>query len=61
MDKNNKLSMVKKATNLSKIGKIGNSKGIIIDPDTLKYLDLKIGDWVEYTLEKKNEKDNKKK
>lgn len=35
-----------------RIKKIGNSKGIIIDKDTLEYLDLKIGDWVVISIEK---------
>ncbi len=35
-----------------KIKKIGNSKGILLDKDTLEYLDLKVGDWVIISLEK---------
>lgn len=35
-----------------RIKKIGNSKGIILDKDTLEYLDLKIGDWIIVSIEK---------
>lgn len=47
-----------------KIKKIGNSKGILLDKDTLEYLDLKIGDWVIISIEKdlskvKNNKEDK--
>ena len=35
-----------------KIKKIGNSKGILLDKDTLEYLDLKVGDWVIVSIEK---------
>lgn len=40
----------------SKIKKIGNSKGIILDKDTLEYLDLKVGDWVIISIEKDKSK-----
>ena len=35
-----------------KIKTIGNSKGIIIDKETLEYLNLDIGDWVIVSIEK---------
>jgi len=35
-----------------KIKRIGNSKGIIIDKDTLEYLNLDIDDWVIISIEK---------
>lgn len=35
-----------------KIKRIGNSKGIIIDKDTLEYLNLNIDDWVIISIEK---------
>jgi len=35
-----------------KIKRIGNSKGIIIDKDTLEYLDLDVDDWVIIDIEK---------
>lgn len=41
-----------------KIIKIGNSKGVIIDKDTLDYLDLNIGDWVIITVEKAEKKES---
>ncbi|KKM00464.1 hypothetical protein LCGC14_1804230 [marine sediment metagenome] len=43
-----------------KIKKIGNSKGIILDKDTLEYLNLKIGDWVIINIEKDPSKSNNK-
>jgi len=44
-----------------RIKKIGNSKGIILDKDTLEYLELKIGDWVIISIEKDLSKiENKK-
>lgn len=35
-----------------KVKKIGNSKGIILDKETLEYLDLNIGDWIIINIEK---------
>ena len=35
-----------------KIKRIGNSKGIIIDKDTLEYLGLEVDDWVIIDIEK---------
>ncbi|KKK43611.1 hypothetical protein LCGC14_0471680 [marine sediment metagenome] len=54
--------MVRSIERACKILKIGNSKGIIIDKDTLEYLKLKVGDWVKIQIEKveNNEEDNKK-
>lgn len=44
-----------------KVKKIGNSKGILLDKDTLEYLDLNIGDWVIISIEKDLSKvENKK-
>ena len=39
-----------------KIKQIGNSKGIIINKDTLEYLGLKLGDWVIIDIEKDKSK-----
>ena len=39
-----------------KIKRIGNSKGIIIDKDTLEYLDLDVDDWVIIDIEKDTSK-----
>ena len=39
-----------------KIKKIGNSKGLILDKDTLEYLNLKLGDWVIINIEKDTSK-----
>jgi len=39
-----------------KIKRIGNSKGIIIDKDTLEYLDLDVDDWVIIDIEKDKSK-----
>lgn len=47
--------MEKEVTIFTKIVKCGNSKAIIIDPDTLNYLDLDIGKFVQCTIKKKNE------
>ena len=35
-----------------KIKKFGNSKVIILDKDTLEYLDLDVDDWVIVSIEK---------
>ena len=35
-----------------KIKRIGNSKGIILDKDTLEYLGLDVDDWVIIDIEK---------
>lgn len=49
--------MVKKAETISKVIKIGNSKGVIIDKKTSDYLNLEIDDIVKITIEKEeNEK-----
>lgn len=45
-----------KITITKKISKVGSSSGIIIDKPILEKLDLKYGDYVEVTLEKKNGK-----
>ena len=42
-----------------KIKRIGNSKGIIIDKDTLEYLDLDVDDWVIIDIEKDRSKQEK--
>lgn len=35
-----------------RVKKMGNSKGIILDKETLEYLELEIGDWVIVSIEK---------
>ena len=44
--------MERKIDNVGKLIRIGNSKGIIIDKDTLDYLGIEIGDLVKITIEK---------
>lgn len=41
---------------VGKITKFGNSKGIILDKRVMEYLDLKIGDFIQLTIEKLPEK-----
>lgn len=52
--------MVRKIEIVSKIIKIGNSKGITIEKKYLKYLDLDVDDIIKITIEKveKKEKDS---
>ncbi|KKN51817.1 hypothetical protein LCGC14_0619170 [marine sediment metagenome] len=49
--------MVRSIERACKILKIGNSKGIIIDKDTIEYLKLDVGDMVKITIEKVENKD----
>ena len=44
--------MERKIEKVGKIIRIGNSKGIVIDKDTLDYLGLEIGDMVKIQIEK---------
>ena len=44
--------MERKIEKVGKIIRIGNSKGIVIDKDTLGYLGLEIGDMVKIQIEK---------
>ena len=51
--KNNNIIMVRVIERKKcKIKRIGNSKGIIIDKDTLEYLNLDLDDWVIISIEK---------
>ncbi|KKM72011.1 hypothetical protein LCGC14_1424770 [marine sediment metagenome] len=44
--------MVRSIERACKILRIGNSKGIIIDKDTIEYLKLDVGDMVKIKIEK---------
>lgn len=43
-----------------KITRIGSSSGVIIDKKVMDLLDLKIGDYLQLTIEKLEKKDFKK-
>ena len=49
--------MVRKIEFVGEIIKIGNSKGVIIPKNILKYLDLDIGDWIKGPIEKVSEEE----
>ena len=51
--------MVRTIEKIGRIIRIGHSKGIIIDKDTLKYLELDIGDMVKLFIEKVKDSDKK--
>lgn len=53
--------MVRKIEIVGEIIRIGNSKGIILNKNILKYLDLNIGDWIKGTIEKVQEEIKPKK
>ena len=44
--------MERKIEKIGKIIKIGNSKGVVIDRDTLDYLGLSVGDMIKIQIEK---------
>jgi antitoxin component of MazEF toxin-antitoxin module len=44
--------MVRKIEIVGEVIKIGNSKGIIIGKNIIKYLELNVGDWIKGTIEK---------
>ncbi len=44
--------MEKSLNRACKLIKIGNSRGVIIDKDTIEYLGLEIGCWIKLTIEK---------
>ncbi|MFW9973415.1 MAG: hypothetical protein ACFFDF_24740 [Candidatus Odinarchaeota archaeon] len=52
--------MVRKIDKIGRIVRVGNSKGIIIDKDVLKYLDLDLGDAVKISIEKLEELEPRK-
>ncbi len=52
MVKPNNNNMVREVKKGYKIIRIGNSQGVIIDKNSIDYLGLEIGDWVELTIKK---------
>lgn len=53
--------MVREVKKGFKIVKIGNSQGVIIDKNTLEYLDVSVGNWIELVIKKaENEKEDQK-
>lgn len=50
-NKKGKFTSLKRIEKVGRITRIGNSKGIIIDKDTLEYLGLKAGDIFKFIIE----------
>jgi len=59
MVKPNNYNMVREVKKGYKIIRIGNSQGVIIDKNSLDYLGLEIGDWVEIIIKKVENEDKK--
>ena len=51
--------MVREVKKGYKIIKIGNSQGLIIDKNTLEYLGIGLGEWVELIIKKAENGDSK--
>ena len=49
--------MVREVKKGFKIIKIGNSQGVIIDKNTLEYIGVGVGDWVEIIIKKAEKED----
>lgn len=59
MVKNNSSIKMREVKKGCKIIQIGNSQGVLIDKNSLEYLGLDIGDWVEVIVKKADTKEVK--